>query len=308
MKIASRQGITTFMIVASTAVFAVSCACDGKKGRTEGQSTDSVTVDGKLMDDFSKSKLIFYSLPSPLETAMLIKKAGVAFDASILNPVDNISRYTTNKQMALNLGVYSADLSYASLFDQTQYSIKYMGNARKLAEGLGIMEAINENTVKRLEENMNNREIVMEIISESFMNSNSFLKENDRPVQAVMVLVGGWVEGLYLATTLTNGSMDTNQRLVDKIIYQKLSLYTVLNLMESYKDENEDIKDLYSKLNELKVIFDQVKIVNTSNVEAQTDAEKRITVIKADSETFMSKEVFDSLCKKVKEIRTEFVS
>jgi len=140
------------------------------------------------------------------------------------------------------------------------------------------------------------------------MNSNSFLKENDRPVQAVMVLVGGWVEGLYLATTLTNGSMDTNQRLVDKIIYQKLSLYTVLNLMESYKDENEDIKDLYSKLNELKVIFDQVKIINTSNVEAQTDAEKRMTVIKADSETFMSKEVFDSLCKKVKEIRTEFVS
>lgn len=298
----------TILGTALVALLVASCACDGKKKSENRGLVDSVNVDEKLMDDFSKSKLIFYSLPSPLETAMLIKKAGVSFDASILNPVENISKYATNRQMALNLGVYSADLSYASLFDQTQYSLKYMGSAKKLAEGLGIMEAINEGTVKRLEENMNNREEVMEIISESFMNSNSFLKENDRPALSVMVLVGGWVEGIYLATMLTNGSMDSNQRLIDKIIYQKLSLYTVLNVMESYKDSNADINELYGKMNELKVIFDQVKIVNTSNVEAQTDAEKRMTVIKADSETFMSKEVFEKLCQKVNEIRTGFVS
>ncbi|MFT3739558.1 MAG: hypothetical protein QM786_12430 [Breznakibacter sp.] len=206
------------------------------------------------------------------------------------------------------MGVYSADLSYSSLFDQSNTSLKYMGNTKKLAEGLGVLEAINENTIKRLEENMNNRDVVIEIIAESFTNSNSFLKENDRPALAVMVLAGGWIEGLYLATSLTNGSMDNNQRLVEKIIYQKLSLYTVLSLIESYKDENEDLKSLYGQMNELKVIFDQVKIINTSNVESETDAENRTTVIKAESETFMSKDVFDKLCKKVKEIRTGFIS
>jgi Asp-tRNA(Asn)/Glu-tRNA(Gln) amidotransferase C subunit len=260
------------------------------------------------MEGFNKSKLVFYSLPSPLETAMLIKKTGVSYNPDILNPVENVSKYTTNRQMALNLGVYSADLSYTSLFDQTQSSIKYMSNAKKLADGLGIMEAIDENAVKRLEENMNNKEVVMDIISESFMNSNTYLNENDRPAMAVMVLVGGWVEGLYLATTLTNGSIDNNQRLIEKIIYQKLSLYTVLNLLETYKDENTDIDALYVKLNELKVIFDQIKIVNTSNVEAETNTEQHLTTIRADSETFMSKEVFESLCQKVKELRAEFIS
>jgi Asp-tRNA(Asn)/Glu-tRNA(Gln) amidotransferase C subunit len=269
---------------------------------------DTAKVDEKLMEGMDKSKLIFYSLPSPLETATLIKKTGVSYNADILNPLDNISRYTTNKQMAINLGVYSADLSYSSLFDQTQTSIKYMSNAKKLADGLGIMEAIDENAVKRLEENMNNRDVVMDIISESFMNSNTYLSENDRPALAVMVLVGGWVEGLYLATTLTNGSVDNNQRLIDKIIYQKLSLSIVLNLLESYKDENADINALYAKMNELKVIYDQVKIVNTSNVEAETNAEQHVTTIRADSETFMSKEVYEMLCQKVKEIRTEFIS
>lgn len=287
-----------------------SCVSGGQKGAgTNDMVSDSdMVVDEKLMDDFTKSKLIFYSLPSPLETAMLIKRAGVSYNEDILNPLTNVSRYSTNRQMAINLGIYSADLSYTSLFDQTQSAIKYMSNAKKLADGLGIMGAINEEAIKRLEENMNNRDVVMDIISDSFMNSNEYLNENDRPALAVMVLVGGWVEGLYLATTLTNGSMDSNQRLVEKIIYQKLSLYTVLNLLESYKEENADIQDVYSKINELKVIFDQIKIVNTSNVEAETDAEQRITTIKADSETFMSQEVFDKLCQKVDEIRSEFIS
>ncbi len=283
-----------------------SCTGDGKKGQTG--AADTIKIDSKLMEDFSKSKLIFYSLPSPLETAMLIKKSGVNYNEGILNPLSNVSRYTTNRQMALNLGIYSADLSYTSLFDQTQTAMKYMGNTQKLAEGLGIMDAIDKETIKKLEENMNNRDVVMEIISESFMNSNSLLNENDRPALAVMVLTGGWVEGLYIATTLTNGVMDNNKRLLDKIIYQKLSLYTVLNMLDSYKTENADIQRLYDQMTELKVIHDEVKIVNTSNVEASTDTENRLTVIKADSETYISKEVFEQLCKKVKEIRAEFIS
>jgi hypothetical protein len=298
------------LVLLVATIMIASCAGDGKKGQRdqEDQLSDTSLVDEKLMGDFTKSKLIFYSLPSPLETAMLIKRAGVAYDEDILNPLSNISRYATNRQMALNLGVYSADLSYTSLFDQTQSSMRYMANAKKLAEGLGITEAIDENTLRLLEENMNNRDVVMDIVSEAFMNSNAFLNENDRPALAVMVLVGGWVEGLYLATALTEGSMDKNKQLVEKIIYQKLSLYTVISLLENYQEENSDIKDILVKMNELKAIFDEVKIVNTSNVEAQTDETKRMTTIKADSETFMSKEVFNRLCKKVKEIRTEFVS
>ena len=305
MKHFFRQTAFTIILVI-TSISITSCAGDGKKGQTG--AADTIKIDSKLMEDFSKSKLIFYSLPSPLETAMLIKKSGVNYNEGILNPLSNVSRYTTNRQMALNLGIYSADLSYTSLFDQTQTAMKYMGNTQKLAEGLGIMDAIDKETIKKLEENMNNRDVVMEIISESFMNSNSLLNENDRPALAVMVLTGGWVEGLYIATTLTNGVMDNNKRLLDKIIYQKLSLYTVLNMLDSYKTENADIQRLYDQMTELKVIYDEVKIVNTSNVEASTDTENRLTVIKADSETYISKEVFEQLCKKVKEIRAEFIS
>ncbi|MCU4164919.1 hypothetical protein [Carboxylicivirga caseinilyticus] len=297
-----------FSLLVSVSIFS-SCGLGSQKNQTseENKIVESVSTDGKVVDDFKKSKLIFYSLPSPLETAMLIKRAGATYNEELLNPLDNVGKYATNRQMALNLGVYSADLSYTSLFDQTQSSIKYMANTKKLAEGLGIMDAIDEETMKKLENNMNNRDVMMDIISETFMTSNAYLTDNDRPAIAVMVLVGGWVEGLYLATRLTNGSLENNKRLIERIIYQKLSLYTVINLMEEYKS-NEDIAYLLDKVNELKVIFDQVKIVNTSKVEADTDEANKVTTIKAESETYISKDVFEKLLEKVEEIRTEFIS
>ncbi|NPA37994.1 MAG: hypothetical protein GXO47_14220 [Chlorobi bacterium] len=297
----------TYLVLALVFSLA-SCTSDSSKKQEKNvEDAAGKKIDEKVLEDFNKSKLIFYSLPSPLETAMLIKRAGATYDEDLLNPLENIEKYNTNLKKALNLGVYSADLSYTSLFDQTQSSVKYMANAKKLADGLGILNAIDENTIKKLENNMNNRDVVLDIISETFMNSNAYLTEENRPVMAVSVLIGGWTEGLYIATKLTNGSLTNNKKLIERIVYQKLSLYTILNLLESFKG-NEDADYLRSKMEELKVIFDQVKIKNTSKVEATTDEKNKITTIKADSEVDISPEVFEKLLKKVAEIRAEFIA
>jgi hypothetical protein len=300
-------GFASFLSLVLIFSLVYSCTCQTQKKQQTEESEIIGSVDEQLMEDFNRSKLIFYSLPSPLETAMLIKRAGASYDPDLLNAIENVERYNTNLKMALNLGIYSADMSYTSLFDQTQNTLKYMGVARKLAEQLGVMGAIDETTIKRLEENMNNRDVVMDIISETFMNSNAYLTENDRPSIAVMVLVGGWVEGLYIATKLTNGSLDNNPRLIDRIVYQKLSLQTVLSLLENHQG-NEDIGYLKGRMDELKVIFDQIRIVTTSKVEAETIPEKQMTIIRSEAETFMSNEVFEQLVNKVNEIRSEFVS
>ncbi len=301
--------VSILVLIFSLAIYVSSCVTDSSQKKKENEINKQAAqkVNEKAMEEFNKSKLIFYSLPSPLETAMLIKRAGAVYDEDLLNPTDNINRYTTNLKMALNLGIYSADLSYTSLFDQTQRSVQYMSNAKKLADGLGILNAIDENTIKKLENNMNNRDMVLDIISETFMNSNAYLSEENRPVMAVSVLIGGWIEGLYIATKLTNGSLVNNKKLIERIVYQKLSLYTVMNLLEEYKG-NKDADYLLGKMRELKVIFDQVKIRNTSKVEASTDEKNKVTTIKADSEVDISQEVFNKLLKKVDEIRTEFTS
>ncbi len=104
--------------------------------------------------------------------------------------------------MALNLGIYSTDLSYASLFDQTQATLNYINAAKKMADGLEILDAIDEQTISRLEENINNRDVIIDIISETLLNSSSFLEDRGLQATSAVILVGGWVEGLYIATNL----------------------------------------------------------------------------------------------------------
>jgi len=295
------------LAVAGLLISMYSCnGCENKTTKEKDLINADVPINDQLVDDFNKSKLIFYSLPSPLETATLIKKAGASYDVDLLNDVNNVPKYNTNMKMALNLGIYSADMSYTSLFDQMQHTLNYMNASRKIAEKLGVMGAIDDNTIKLLEKNLNDRDIVMEIISETFMNSNAYLTENDRPALMAMVLVGGWVEGLYIATQLARGSVEKNPILIDRIVYQKLSLQTVISLLNTHKN-NSDIEYIVDFMYELKDIYDEIKI-NNSKVEAETIPEQQMTIIRADSETQISPDVFTRLIEKVKEIRSAFIS
>lgn len=299
----------TLIILASVVMSAfviTGCGSDKKdKGSEEQVTIESLEIDEKLIQDVKTVKEIFYSLPSPLETAMILKQAGAVYNEELMNSVDNVTNYVTNKSMALNLGIYTTDLSYASLFDQTQATINYMNAAKKMAEGLGILNAIDEDVIERLEANINNRDVIMDIISETIMNSSSFFEENDRQAMSTIVLIGGWVEGLYIATNLVGPDADlNNNELVKRIIDQKLTLSTVISLMEENND-NEDVKTIMTNVDQLKAIFDKIEITS-SEIEPVTDKETNVTTLKSKTEVKMKPETYFELKEKVKLIRNNF--
>src|SRR5690554_7089384 len=88
--------------------------------------------------------------------------------------------------MALNLGIYSADMSYSSLFDQTQSTLNFMGAARQLAERLGVLEAIVEATIRGFGEKRKKKEWGREIISKTLINSIPTLTSRISPPFPVM--------------------------------------------------------------------------------------------------------------------------
>lgn len=298
---------TIMKVIVSFFVFGIFVFTTGCKSCSKDSANQEVNVevDNEVMNDINQAKKIFYSLPSPLETAMLIKTAGATYDEKLLNPVSNASGYTTNRSMALNLGIYTTDLSFASLFDQTQTSINYMQTAKKMADGLGILDAIDNKTIQKLEENINNRDEIMNIISETFMASSSFLKENDRTAVAAIVLVGGWIEGLYIATQLVPSGNIKNNKLVERIVDQKLSFDIVLKLLAENK-QNPDVANLIVEMNDLKKIFDKIDI-KSSKIQAVTDEKTNVTTLKSKSKITVSNETFNELTDKIKTIRNNFV-
>lgn len=297
------KNVYNLIIVVTLAMLIFGCASESnKKDRVEVQ-VEEISVDDDIKSGIQTARQIFYSLPSPLETAMILKRSGAEYNPEILNPVDNLSRYTTTKGMALNLGIYSTDLSYASLFDQTQASIKYMNASKKLAEGLGILNAIDNEIIQRLEENVNNREAIMDIISESLLNTNSILEENDRVAIGSIILVGGWIEGLFIATSLVDDVNTSDNELVDRIVDQKLSLSTVINLLEQHKD-NMDVQDVLVDVVELNEIYNKIQI-SVSQVEVVTDSDA--TTLRSKNVVSVNPDVFNELKDKVAQIRTKYV-
>lgn len=278
------------------------CKCDRNPQVIDDDILHDDEIDDDVMESINDAKKIFYALPSPLETAMLIKTSGASYNEQLLNPTENVEQYTTNKSMALNMGVYITDLSFASLFDQTQTTITYMKTAKELANRLGILDAIDNETIEKLEENINNREVIMDIISETFMSSSSFLQENDRQAISAIMLIGGWIEGLYIATQLVDESSFEGNKLVERIADQKLSYDIVIKLLEQNK-QNTDVASLLDNVYELKSIFDKITVTSGENQSVQ---EGDVTVIKSSSQQVFTKEVFDELSVKVSEIRTEF--
>ena len=283
----------------------VGCKSGGSKPAKDEMAIDVSGDKTAVVEDIKQAEKIFNALPSPLESAMLIKTAGARFDNSLLNPVGNVNTYVTNKSMALNLGIYTCDLSFASMYEQTQLIIDYMNAAKKMADGLGILKAIAQEDIDNLEENINNTEAIMEIVSTTFMNSNSYLEDNGQPAVAAMVLVGGWFEGLYISTQLVDMKDFNGNKLVGRIIDQKLSIDILINLLESSKG-NPAVDELITQVQKLKVVFDKFNIT-TSKIRPEYDKTSNTTVLKSQVQTDMTPEVFQELATTVAEIRSTFV-
>lgn len=284
-------------------------ACSSDQSRSSGlKITDKTISEGKDPEDkIDIAKKVFYSLPSSVETAILLKNAGATYDEDLLNPTSNSFNYNTNLKMALNLGIYSTDLSYASLFEQSQTILDYVNVTKRMAEGLSIIDVIDESTIRRLEENINNKDVIIDIISETLLNSNSFLEDKGLQSTASFILVGGWIEGLFIAVNLA--SSDPNRKenqLIDRIAEQKFTLEIVINLLKDLMD-NTDVQVIMKDIEDLKQTFDKVKITQANN-QAEVDLQTNVTLLKSETTIKISNEVFKELTNKIKEIRTRYIS
>lgn len=205
-----------------------------------------------------RTKNIFHNIPSPMETAALLKKAGAEYDKDILNDVKHVDNYTAASKRALNLGIYGADLSYASVYNNTQESMLYTSCAQKLAKHLDVSGAFNEEVVGRLEKNRNDRDSLLSIISETYWNVDAYLKESQRDNISALMIAGGWVEGLYIATSVAKAH-DTPE-LRQRIAEQKLPLADLIELISTYSTDDPAVSSVLADLKGISALFEPVTV------------------------------------------------
>ncbi len=300
------RNFISVILIAAVAGFMTSCQCEnGDSRKAISEVDDDVSVDNSAAKKLQKVQEIFYTIPSPMEMASLLKKAGTTYDAGMLNDVSNVVKYTSSKRQALNLGIYGANLSYASIFNQNQESIIYLSCAKQLADKLGVTSAFDNETMDRIESNIENRDSLIDIISDSFYTLDAYLKENDRQNVSALVITGGWIEGLYLATQIAKSTDDAPQEIIQRVIDQKYSLDDLLELVNAYNDGG-NLDGIIADLESLQELYEQIDISREAG-DVTTDESTGVTVIGGAATYSYTADDIAAITARVKEIRTSYI-
>ena len=203
---------------------------------------------------------MLHDMPSPIEMAILVKHSGGTYDPSLLNPIKNLDKYVTSGKKAMNLGIYSSDVGYTTLYKQTQETILFMNNIRKLSDDIGLSDAFDQSTFDRVEANVENRDSLLYIITGAYEVSNQYLKENNRMNTSILMIGSGWIESMYLASKIggEEGPMD---QVAARIAEQKMVLERLVNAMGILKDDPL-VSEFQGKLAALLIEFNKSELVS----------------------------------------------
>lgn len=243
--------LSYFLILLGISV--VSFACQNK---TKVSSSDLKQEVVSSNQSLKKVKNIFYNVPSPVEVTTIIQKMNLPYHPDLLNSSSNSDNYLTQADKALNMGVYGADLSYIRIYEQYQDAANYLVVVKKFTRELGIPEEGERVIAKRLEKNLQNQDSLLRIITETFTDSDSYLKENKRGSTAALIILGGWIETLYLATNILDPETPEND-MVRLIVEQRYSVKNLLALMEQFSDEKR-MQDFLPDLRKLNAKFQEI--------------------------------------------------
>lgn len=247
------------LLVVSIYLIGFSACLSEKRTPEEDTSSANDTSIVKKEDNHEKIqqiKKIFHSLPSPLELTLLFKEEGIEYNRNKLHPTEKREGYLTSTKKALNLGVYGADLSYTGLFGEHQDAIQYFTVTHLLAAEVGIEQTFEKEFISRLEKNSNNKDTLLNVIGEFFLNNDRYLKDHKQQDISSYVLAGGWIEGMYLGTSMAN-SNNNSKGIRDIIAGQQPSLKNLIAVLQNIK-KNEEGVEFITAIEELESLFPQL--------------------------------------------------
>ncbi|MBL4587275.1 MAG: hypothetical protein JKX84_09505 [Flavobacteriales bacterium] len=252
----------------------VSCGSDAKQP-TEQPVAE---VEEELTDeDLSHAEDMIQQMPSPIEMAILVKHAGGEYNSALLNDVKNISDYVTNGKKTINLGIYSSDVGYTSLYKQTQETVFYLNNVRKLSDAIGLSDAFDQALFDRVEANIENRDSLLYILSGANDAANEYLKNNNRMNTSILMMAGGWIESMYLAANLGEGGGRPEDIISLRILEQEVVLDKIIKTMKMVGDDPL-VAEFADKLEELDRVLVAKDIKVGEGDDATVDQEKMAEV------------------------------
>ncbi len=200
-----------------------------------------------------------YGLLTPMEICVIFERLAVPYNEATLNPNSNRDLYLSNSKAAINTGIYGVDFGYLKMFGFGQEVIDYMVTIREISNKLGIPDNLLTEPIRRVRNDMADPDTITNLMKNAYTDIENHLRQSGRESTAGLMVMGGWVEAMYIATQLVYNPLNPDAEVVQKIAEQKYTLTSLLSFMKNYYDD--PVVVYYTKkLKFLKNYFDTFEI------------------------------------------------
>jgi len=194
-----------------------------------------------------------YPLPTSAEVIKMLSELEVGYQFGISNPVENASKYITSTSRAINMGVFGADLSYCTIYNINQEVINYLNAIRTLANELNMSKIYDETLYERIKDNFDNKDELVNLLTNAFNETYSYLSENDQQSLALLVVGGAWVEGMYLTCNVSEAAYQV-AGISRNLLEQKKSFDLFIEVTKEYETDPA-ISDFLKKLEPVREVY-----------------------------------------------------
>jgi hypothetical protein len=178
----------------------------------------------------------------------------VGYIFGICNPPENTKKYFNSKSRAINMGVFGADLSYATLYNISQEVLNYLDAIRSLASELNMSKLYDPSLYDKIKLNFDNKDELVKILSNTFDNTYKYLCENEQQPLALLVVGGAWVEGMYLTTHVSAAAYQV-PGISRNLLEQKKSFEVYLEITKPYETDLL-VGEFVKRLDPIKIVYE----------------------------------------------------
>lgn len=297
------------LMLISLLIFVVASCKNNTKKNAEEKIKKHMEVElnenevGFNPDEYQEEDIIFYNLFSPVDLTYLVSKQNAFYNSYLINPINSITKYTESHQIAVNLGVYGADISYLWMFDQSQQALSYRSAIQRLTDKLEIPRDFVDFTYLKAENYQEQFDSLVYLARNSYQRADQYLKDADRESAAALILLGGWIETLYIASHMYN---EPDIKLQSRIAIQKFSLNSLFNLLQPYQDDIH-IGEYVLLLKKLKKVYDDIDMAFETE-SLVIDTTKRRISLKPDANFALKTEDFKKIKGETQKIRNYVIN
>ncbi|MGB4293708.1 MAG: hypothetical protein WBJ37_12600 [Bacteroidales bacterium] len=270
MKKVFQFSITVILVIALVNMLSCKSKTGAEKQVKEQEEKEQVET---IKKEIEKN---VYPLPTSAEVIKMLTELEVGYIIGISNPPSNAKKYIQSSAKAINIGVFGADLSYATLYNMQQDVNDYLDAIRVLANSLNMSRIYDTKLYDSIKVNFDSRDKLVKILTDAFNETYQYLSENEQQNLALLVVGGAWVEGMYLTTHVSEAAYNV-AGISRVLLEQKKSFELYLDITRPYLDDPM-IGDFVKLLEPIKKVYEGL---STSLTEKDIkDITEAITVIR----------------------------